>query len=216
MFTPMMAIRVQIYEDNNGLREMLSILVKNSPGFEFAGAFFNCTDVIKNIRSFSPDVVIMDVDMPEVNGKEGVKMIRKTDKKLPVLILTIFDDDYTLFELLSLGAFGYLLKGSTPAQILNAVEEVYNGGSPMSPGIARKVINTFSKFPAHTNDDAQLSLREKEILALLVKGNSYKMIAADVRISIHTVKTHIKNIYEKLHVHSQSEAVAKALRERLV
>src|SRR4030095_4397400 len=137
-----MSIRVQIYEDNKELREMLSILVGNSPGFELAGAFSNCVDVIKNIRSFSPDVVIMDIDMPVVNGMEGIKLIRKTDQKLPVLVLTIFDDNYSLFESLSLGAHGYLLKGSTPAQILEAIEEVYNGGSPMSPGIARRVINT--------------------------------------------------------------------------
>ena len=195
---------------------MLSILVKNSPGFEFAGAFFNCREVIKNIHSLAPHVVIMDIDMPEVNGMEGIRMIRTVDQKLPVLVLTIFDDNYSLFESLSLGAHGYLLKGSTPTQILEAIEEVHNGGSPMSPGIARKVINTFVKFPLLHNRYSQLSSRESEILSLLVNGNSYKMIAADLCISIHTVKTHIKKIYDKLHVHSQSEAVAKALRERLV
>jgi len=211
-----MAIRVQIYEDNNELREMLSILVNNSPGFELAGAFFNCKDIIKNIRSLSPDVVLMDIDMPEVNGMEGIRMLRKKDQKLPVLVLTIFDDNNSLFEALSVGAHGYLLKGSTPAQILEAIEEVHNGGSPMSPAIARKVINTFSKIPSRAGNDSPLSKRENEILTLLVNGNSYKMIAAELKISIQTVKSHIKNLYEKLHVHSQSEAVAKALRERLV
>lgn len=195
---------------------MLGILIKNSPGFDLAGAFTNCKDVVENINSQSPDVVLMDLDMPGVNGFQGIQMIRNRNDKLPVLILTIFDDDQSLFESLCLGAHGYLLKGSSPAQILQAIEDVFNGGAPMSPSIARRVVATFSKFSSRNNDGFNLSLREKEILASLVKGNSYKMIGSELDISIQTVKTHIKNVYEKLHVHSQSEAVAKAIRERLV
>jgi len=209
-------IRVQIYEDNDDVREMLVILIRNSPGFEPAGAFINCRNIVENINEMSPDVVLMDLDMPEVNGFQGIQMIRNINDKLPVLVLTIFEDDESLFESLCLGAHGYLLKGSSPSQILQAVEDVFKGGAPMSPSIARKVVATFSKFSPRNNQDFNLSPREKEILASLVKGNSYKLVAAELAISIQTVKTHIKNVYEKLHVHSQSEAVAKAIRERLV
>ena len=158
----------------------------------------------------------MDLDMPEVNGLQGIQMVRMANVNLPILVLTIFDDDQSLFDSLCLGACGYLLKGSSPAQILQAIEDVYNGGAPMSPTIARKVVAAFSKYSSRSSNDFNLSPREKEILASLVKGNSYKLVASELDISIQTVKTHIKNVYEKLHVHSQSEAVAKAIRERLV
>lgn len=211
-----MAIRVQIYEDNDDVREMLSILINNSPGFEWAGAFMNCRGIVENINEHKPDVILMDLDMPEVNGLQGIEIVHKMNQALPVLVLTVFDDDQSLFDSLCLGAHGYLLKGSSPAQILQATEDVYNGGAPMSPTIARKVVATFSKFSSRNGQDVNLSPREKEILTSMVKGNSYKLVAAELSISIQTVKTHIKNVYEKLHVHSQSEAVAKAIRERLV
>ena len=207
-------LRVQIYEDNDELRSMLSMMLSHSPGFELCGAYSNCSQVLENIEREIPDVVLCDIDMPEVNGIEGVKRIRSQDKDLLVLMYTVFADDEHLFEALREGANGYLLKGDSPAVILAAIREVYNGGAPMSPEIAKKVLDFFAN--QNRKSESNLSLREKEILSLLVKGNSAKMIAAQTDITFQTVKTHLKRIYDKLHVHSQTEAVSKAIKDRLV
>ena len=214
-------INIQIYEDNAGLRSMLSMLFENTPGYALAGAYENAADAVSNFRTGKPDVILFDIEMPEVNGLEGVKQIRAEERKaktaappVPIIMWTVFDQDEYLFEALKLGASGYLLKGATPAQILEAVTEVRHGGAPMSPPIARKVLQYFSQAPAA--GDYALTPREVELLSLMVDGKSYKMIASDLNISLQTVKTHLKHIYEKLQVHSQSEAVAKAIKERLV
>jgi DNA-binding NarL/FixJ family response regulator len=207
-------LRVQVYEDNDELRNMLSMLLTHSAGFELCGAFPNCADVIINLSEKHPDVILCDIDMPGVDGIEGVRMIRKQDKKVLILMYTVFDDNEHLFDALCEGANGYLLKGNSPADLLNAIREVYQGGAPMSPGIARKVIDYFAKQRQKAESD--LTTREKEILAQMVKGKSAKMIAAHTGITFQTVRTHIKNIYDKLHVHSQTEAVSKAIKERLV
>jgi DNA-binding NarL/FixJ family response regulator len=207
-------LRVQVYEDNDELRSMLSMLLSHSPGFELCGAFSNCAGVLHNLSSLRPDVILCDIDMPEVNGIEGVRLIRSKNKQVLILMYTVFDDNEHLFEALCEGANGYLLKGDSPAEILSAIREVYEGGAPMSPGIAKKVIQTFAMQRQKTDSD--LTLREKEVLTLMVKGKSAKMIAAETELSFQTVRTHIKNIYDKLHVHSQTEAVSKAIKERLV
>lgn len=207
-------LRVQIYEDNEELRHMLSLLLTHSSGFELCGTYSNCKNVLLNIEKEKPDVILCDIDMPEVDGIEGVRRIRTINKELLILMYTVFDDDEHLFEALCEGANGYLLKGDEPAKILNSIREVFEGGAPMSPAIAKKVIRLFALNRSKTESD--LSVREKEILSLMVQGKSAKMIAANTGITFQTVRTHIKNIYDKLHVHSQTEAVSKAIKERLV
>ncbi len=208
------SLRVQIYEDNEELRNMLSMLLTHSNGFELCGAFSNCADVINNIAECLPDVILCDIEMPGVDGIEGVRIIRKQNKEILILMYTVFDDNEHLFEALCEGANGYLLKGESPAEILKALKEMYAGGAPMSPSIAKKVLRLFSIQREKTESD--LTPREKEILTLMVAGKSVKMIAGQLDIAFETARTHIKNIYEKLHVHSQTEAVSKAIKERLV
>ena len=207
-------IKVQLYEDNAGLRNMLAVLIENTPGYLLCSVHENAAGAASNFFEHKPDVILFDIEMPLVNGLEGVKEIRAVDQNVFIIMWTVFDHDEYLFESLKLGANGYLLKGTTPAQILDAVTEVCHGGAPMSPSIAKKVLQYFSKTPAAGL--YALTEREKEILTELVSGKSYKMIGAALNISLETVKTHLKNIYDKLHVHSQSEAVAKAIKERLV
>jgi DNA-binding NarL/FixJ family response regulator len=208
------SLRVQIYEDDDELRNMLSMLLTHSSGFELCGAYSNCAEVIANFTTHNPDVILCDIEMPGVDGIEGVRLIRSKNKEVLILMYTVFDDNEHLFEALCEGANGYLLKGDSPADLLSAIREVFEGGAPMSPGIAKKVIQAFALQRQKTESD--LTIREKEILALMVKGKSAKMIAAQTDIAFQTVRTHIKNIYDKLHVHSQTEAVSKAIKERLV
>ena len=205
-------IKVQLFEDNAGLRNMIAVLIDNTNGYSLCGAFENGENAAKHFSELNPDVILCDIDMPIVNGLEAVKQIRTINKQVQIIMWTVFDGDEYLFEALALGANGYLLKGTPPAQLLESITEVMNGGAPMSPSIAKKVLQSFSKSQTPNN----LSEREKEILTELVSGKSYKMIAEATGITFQTVKTHLKNIYDKLHVHSQSEAVAKAIRERLI
>ncbi len=212
-----MAVRVSIYEDNELLRESLCVLVSGMTGFTLAGSHINCSDVEENILNEYPDVVVMDIEMPGTNGIEGVKRLKKYSPATEVIMLTVFDDDTNIFQCLSNGASGYILKGTQPAKILDAIQEVHNGGSPMSAAIARRVVQQF-KHPASSAGATgmELTIREKELLALLSKGNSYKMIAKEMNISVHTVQQHIKHIYSKMHVHNMGEAVAKALQHKII
>ena len=155
--------------------------------------------------------------MPVVNGIEAVKKIRQFDKKVQIIMLTVFDDNNHVFDAICAGANGYLLKKYISEKLISSIQEVLNGGAPMSPGIARMIINNMQQSVKQAPvNNYQLTPREKDILTLLSKGNSYKLIAAELNISIETVRTHLKNIYDKLHVHSQIEAVSKAINERLV
>jgi DNA-binding NarL/FixJ family response regulator len=167
-----------------------------------------------------PDVVMMDIEMPGVNGIEGVRQIKKNFTKINVLMQTSFEDDDKVFNAICAGASGYILKNTMPARILESIVEVYQGGSPMSPSVARKVLGFLQQpqadFAKTDVPDYNLSNREKEVLSCLVKGMSYKMIADTCHISYETVRSHMKNIYEKLHVASMTEAVAKAINQRLV
>src|SRR4051812_25103034 len=208
---------IVIYEDNDHLRSSLVNLIKLTGEYEVLGAFPDCKEVIGQIQGYEPDVILMDIDMPVVNGIEAVKKIRAFDKKVQIIMLTVFDDNTHVFDALCAGANGYLLKKYISEKLISSIQEVLNGGAPMSPVIARMIINNMQvspKLPPENN--YQLTPREKDILTLLSKGNSYKLIAADLSISIETVRTHLKNIYDKLHVHSQIEAVSKAINERLV
>ena len=210
-------IKVVIFEDNRSLREGLAAMIGGTPGFECAGAFPNCNNLLKNISQTKPDVVLMDIEMPGINGIEPVSLIKEEYPEIKILMETIFDDDEKIFNSICAGAEGYILKHTTPAEIMEAITEIHEGGSPMTPSIANRVLKMVKERPIGFNKETfDLSGREKEILSCLVKGMSYKMVADSCFISIETVNVHIKNIYKKLHVHSKSEAVAKAIRGKIV
>lgn len=212
-----MKTKVVIYEDNQVFRESLIRLLKGNPSYEIAGDFHNCAEVEAEITALRPDVVLMDIQMPGVNGLKGLDLIRGISGEIKVIMLTVFEDNQHIFDAICRGANGYLLKHSTPAQIFNAIDEVLKGGAPLTPSIASRVLMLLSdKKSASAGNEYQLTPREKEILESLVEGNSYKMIANALQISTETVKTHIKKIYEKLQVNSQTEAVSKAMKEKLV
>ncbi|MFZ6012131.1 MAG: response regulator [Bacteroidota bacterium] len=210
-----MPIKVLLYEDNQQLRESVGALISLTEDFKLVGSFGEVTQVEPQVKSLSPDVILMDIDMPAVNGIEAVKKIRSFNKDVHIIMLTVFDDNQHVLDAICAGASGYLLKKYLPEKLVDAIREVLNGGAPMSPGIAKLVIAKLQTVPEPANT-YQLTAREKEILASLSKGNSYKLIAAQLNISIDTVRTHIKHIYEKLQVRSQTEAVSKAINEKLV
>jgi DNA-binding NarL/FixJ family response regulator len=214
-----MTTSVLIYEDNSSLRESLSHLLKLNDNFAIAGAFPNCIDAKDHVAQFHPDVILMDIDMPGMTGIEAVRKIRTIDQKVQIIMLTVFDDNTHVYEALVAGANGYLLKKYVSDKLISSIEEVLQGGAPMSPSIARMVISYMhpqSPVAAAPATDYQLTPREKEILQSLSRGNSFKLISAELSISLDTVRTHIKHIYDKLHVRSQIEAVSKAINEKLV
>lgn len=209
-------IKLLIYEDNPQLREGLTMLIDGSDGFSVLAAFRNCSNVAHEIKTYQPDVVLMDIDMPGVDGLEGLKIIRKINEEVKVLMLTVFDDHQNIFEALKSGANGYILKKTPPAKLLEYIEEASTGGAPMTASVASQVLKMFSQMNQPTGKEYNLSEREKEVLQWLVKGYSYKMIASEMFIAMDTVRSHIKKIYEKLHVNSKSEAVAKAFRDNIL
>jgi DNA-binding NarL/FixJ family response regulator len=211
-------IKVILYEDNPDMREGLSTLVAFTKNLELAGSFINCSECDKHVTALQPDVILMDIEMPETNGLDGIHKIRTIDTEVKILVLTVFEDNQNVFDAICSGANGYLLKKSSPQQIVEAIYDVLAGGAPMTPSIANKVLKLLadSNLSVQQKSDYGLTKREKEILQSLVNGNSYKMIAAEQEITIDTVKTHLKKIYQKLQVHSQTEAVAKAIRHRIV
>jgi DNA-binding NarL/FixJ family response regulator len=212
------ATRVLVYEDNVDLRTSLSQLLSGALGLELVGALGNCIQAQADIERLRPHVVLMDIDMPGCSGIEGLRCIKVVAPDINVVMLTVFEENDRVFDAICAGADGYLLKKTSPTRLIEAIMEVRAGGAPMTPAIARQVLQLFpKKLPQRPVEDshASLSAREQEILGLLVEGYSYKMIAADRSISIDTVRSHIKKIYEKLHVRSMTEAVSKALREGL-
>jgi DNA-binding NarL/FixJ family response regulator len=208
--------KLLIYEDNPQLREGLTMLINGSDGFEVLSAFKNCNNVEDEVRAFKPDVILMDIDMPGTNGIEGLKRIREINTDVKILMLTVFDDNKNVFDAISNGANGYVLKKTPPARLLEYIQEAQTGGAPMTSSIATQVLKMFSSLNNEKGEDYDLSEREKQVLQLLVNGYSYKMIASEMFIAIDTVRSHIKKIYEKLHVNSKSEAVAKAFRNKIV
>ena len=212
-----MEIKVAIFEDNRSLLSGLYQLINGTPGYTCIGAFENCSNLLKNIKETNPDIILMDIGMPGINGIEAVKMIRSLYPKLKILMQTIFEEDEKIFDSILAGANGYILKNTPPLKILDALKDIYDGGSPMSPVIATKVLKMVSQ-PVSTfkANYFNLSEREKEILMCLVKGMSYKLIADACLISIDTVRGHIRNIYEKLQVHSRGEAVATAIKSNII
>lgn len=210
-------IKVVIFEDNTNLRRGLTTLINGSSGLECAGAFGNCDNLVKNITDTKPDVVLMDIEMPGMNGIEAVKLLKNQFPEIKILMETIFEDDEKVFHSICSGAEGYILKNTPPVQILEAIKEIHDGGAPMTPSIASKVLAMFkARKTFEKNESFKLTERELEILKLLVDGMSYKMIAETLFISRDTVSSHIKNIYKELQVHSKSEAVSKALKKKIV
>ena len=210
----MSGIKVIIFDDNDSLRDSIAMLLNDSNDFTLVGSYSHCLDVVENIEQTKPDIAIMDIDMPGMNGIEGVKLIRKNFPTVQILMLTVFDDE-KVFAAIKAGAGGYILKNAEPKNLLHAISEVYNGGAPMTPDIAKKVLQQFQTILPEEEKDYHLSTREKEVLNLLVNGLSYKMIAAKLNITYDTVRAHMKKIYEKLHVASMTEAVAKAINQKL-
>jgi DNA-binding NarL/FixJ family response regulator len=208
-------ISVSLYEDNDKLRELLVLLLNNTPGFKIAGAYPDCVQVKSDMTHDKPDVVIMDIDMPKCTGIDGVRFVKEFNVAIKVIMHTVFDDEDRLFECLSNGADGYLLKKDSSGQLIPAIHEVVDGGAPMSPGIARKVLGTFHK-PIRSDEKYNITVRETQILGSLARGFSYRMIGLEYSISPETVKRHLKNIYQKLHVQCGPEAVAKAIREKII
>lgn len=209
-------LRVAIIEDQEQIREGLRVLVDGTPGYCCLAA---CDTVEQAVSQFSveiPDIALVDIGLPGISGIEGTRIFKQRFPAIQVIILTVYDDDERIFQALCAGAFGYLLKNTPPARLIECIREVADGGAPVSPEIARRVITLFQKIRPLEQPETQLTPHELRILKLLVDGHNYKTAAAELRVSINTISFHMRRIYEKLHVHSKSEAVAKALRGRLI
>ena len=209
-------IRVALCEDNEAFRESLAQFIDDTPGFTVVAALSNAEGIIDVLEETMPDVILMDIDMPGINGIKATSLVKSTFPEINVLILTVYEDDQKIFDAILAGATGYLLKKTPPSRILESIAEVQQGGASMSASIVKKVISFFNQQTHQPSDDYTLSPRELTILKCLVNGDSYKMIADHCDISIGTVRSHINNIYKKLHINSKSEAVAKAIKERLI
>ena len=214
-----MEIKVAIFEDNKLLRDALQMIINTTPGFRCVGTFPDCNRLRRDIESVSPNVVMMDIEMPGVNGIDATTMITDNYSDIKVLIQTVFNDSERIFKAICAGASGYILKSDPPAKQLDALQEVYNGGAPMSPTIAKQVLEFFTRknviLVAPDKTVPALSEREREILSLMLQGHKYKTIATRLFISYETVRSHVKQIYRKLHVASRAEAIMKATQQGL-
>jgi DNA-binding NarL/FixJ family response regulator len=206
-----MDIKIALVEDDKKVREGLKALICGTPGFNCIAAYANAEEALEELPQQQPDVVLMDINLPGMSGIECVKTLKARQPDLQIIMLTVYEDDEQIFQSLAAGAVGYILKKTPPARLLEAIEEVHRGGSFMSSQIARRVVEVFQQKDLSAKNTAALSHRENEILSCLAKGYRYKEIADQLSLSIETVRTHIRNIYEKLHVHSRTEAVLKYL-----
>ena len=214
--TPARPISVAIVEDQYEVREGLAVLINGTPGFKCAGNYRTMEDALLVLEKEPPDVLLTDLGLPLMSGQEGIRILKERHPNLPILALTVYNDEEDIFEALCAGASGYLLKNTSPARLLESIREVLDGGAPMSPEVARRVIRLFREISPPAKADYQLTPQETELLKLMVEGHNYKSAAAKLGITINTVSFHVRNIYAKLQVHSKSEAVAKALRNRLI
>lgn len=204
-----------IYEDNDKLRKTLQLYFDSMEDIAVAGAYRSCESAARHVAEHQAQVVLMDIDMPGISGIEGARLIKEHSPDTRVLMHTVFDDDQKIFNSLAAGADGYMLKNATPDQLYRALKDIHAGGAPMSPGVARRVLQSFRESkPEQPVED--LSVREREVLQYLAQGYTYKRISSECGITIDTTRTHIKNIYTKLHVNCGTEAVAKAMRMKLV
>ncbi|MGB7207817.1 MAG: response regulator transcription factor [Pyrinomonadaceae bacterium] len=210
------SMRVVLIEDLREIREGLTALINGTSGFECVASYGMMETALSRIENEKPDAILTDLGLPGMSGIEGIKRLREIFPDVPIIALTIYDKDTEIFNALCNGANGYLLKNTPPARLLEALREAVEGGSPMSPSIAARVVNLFRTFRPHEGADYHLTPQENTLLKLLIEGHHKKTAAREMDISIHTISFHLKNIYEKLQVHSKTEAVAKALREHLV
>jgi DNA-binding NarL/FixJ family response regulator len=204
-------IRIAIVEDNNTLRNSLENLFNRTEGMRCITSLNNLLNVVSEIGKAVPDIILMDIGLPNISGIEGVRTVRTHFPTIQVLMFTVFDDDEKIFDAIRAGASGYLLKKTPPEEIVQAIRDLHQGGAPMTASIARRVIQSFQSAPSTIIADFRLTVRENEILNSLIDGLSYKKIADKYCVSISTIRTHICNIYHKLHVNSKAEAVAKIL-----
>ena len=210
------AIRVIVIEDQRELRDGLRVLLDFTPDFRCVDSFGSMETALEKIESDSADLILTDIGLPRMNGIEGTRILRDKFSTLPIIVLTIHGEDDKIFQALCAGASGYLLKNTAPARIVEAIREVLNGGAPMSPDVARRVVHLFRTFTPPSEVEYRLTEQERRILKMLVDGHHYKTAAYELGIAVSTVSFHLKNIYEKLQVHSKTEAVAKALREKII
>ena len=213
-------IRVAIFEDNPVFRDAMQAILQATPGYTCCGAFADAYMVTSHIERSRPDVVLMDIEMPGMNGLEATRLIHQEFPEIKILIQTVFIDNERIFQAMCSGASGYILKNDSPQKYLDAIMEVYNGGVPINSAVAKKVLSFFSNknviLVTPSSEDFQLTNREKELLHLMIGGHNYKTIAERTFISYDTVRTHVKHIYQKLHVASRNEAVMKAIQHGLV
>jgi DNA-binding NarL/FixJ family response regulator len=210
------SIRVAIIEDNRTTRDGLAMLINGTPGYRCVARFESMEEALRLISLEVPDVILLDIHLPGMSGSEGARVLKERHPAVQILMLTVYAEEETVFESICNGACGYLLKKTPPAKLLEAIRDAHEGGSPMSPEIARKVVTLFQKTGPPETLDESLTPQEVRLLELLSQGCSYQVAANRLNISINTVRKRICSIYEKLHVHSKSEAVSKALRNRLI
>lgn len=209
-------IKILIYEDKQDLLFTLSKMIDTYPGFKLMGAMAHANNVLKEVESYHPDVILMDIDMPGTSGKVALKEIKSHYPEVEIIMLTVFDDNENIFECILSGASGYLLKSTSPEKIIEAIKDVKEGGAPMTAQVAKKVLQLLPKEANETKESTYLTTREVQVLSFLTKGYSYKLIASELQISIDTVRHFIKIIYKKLHVNSMTGAVSKAIKDKLV
>jgi DNA-binding NarL/FixJ family response regulator len=216
MEMPREIIKAAVIEDQRDIREGLAMLINGTPGYLCTGSYRSMEDALENLKDNPPDVVLSDIGLPGMSGIEGIRILKDRHPELSLVMLTVYDDDDRIFDALCAGACGYLLKRTSPARLLESLREAVSGGAPMSPEIASRVISLFREFRPVERADYDLTPHESRLLNLLVQGHNYTTAADELKVSYNTVKFHMRHIYEKLQVHSKSEAVAKALRERLL
>jgi DNA-binding NarL/FixJ family response regulator len=209
-------IKVALVEDRREIREGLAMLINGTPGFRCTGTYRTMEEALQKIGFELPDVVLNDIGLPGMSGIEGIRILKERHPDLLVLMLTVYDDDERIFDAMCAGASGYLLKKTPPARLLESLKEAVAGGAPMSPEVARRVIALFREIRPPERAQYDLTPHETRLLKLFVEGHNYKTAAAELGVSVHTVSFHLRSIYDKLQVHSKSEAVAKALQNRLV
>ena len=212
----MPAIRMAIVEDQRDIREGLQSLIEETEGFSCTGSYRSMEDALPALRINPPDACLIDIGLPGISGIEGVRILHECNPSIVLLVLTVFEDDDRIFNAICAGANGYLLKRTAPPRLFEAVREAMDGGAPMSPEIARRVLELFRKFRPQTMVPHALTPHEIRLLGLMVKGHSYKSAAHELGVSVNTVSFHLRSIYGKLEVHSKSEAVARALRDHLI
>ena len=211
-----MPVRVVVIEDLREVREGLAVLINGTAGFQCVGRYRSMEEALADLHGGGPDVILTDIGLPGMDGIDGTRILREKFPAVPVLALSVYDDDDNVFNAICAGASGYLLKNTPPARLLESLREVADGGAPMSPEVARRVIKLFRQFRPPERASYHLTQQETALLTLMVDGHHYKTAAHEMGISVNTVSFHLKHFYEKLQVHSKSEAVAKALRERLL